>query len=126
MNAAGAALRAPAADFSWLTCSALLSPGPPSIPADMAAGSIMPYRFDPADCQRRQRCASTASLPHLESMTEIRHLSSSLRAQRSNPEQGHGLAMTANAIGPTAPFAPQPRRLVDRQVVWLGFSARPD
>src|ERR1700736_417265 len=90
MNAAGAALMAPAADFSWLTCSALVSLGPRSIPADMAAGSILPYRFDPADCQRRQRCASTASLPHLESMTEIRHLSSSLRAQRSNPEQGHG------------------------------------
>jgi len=23
----------------------------------MAAGSIMPYRFDPADCQRRRHCA---------------------------------------------------------------------
>src|SRR6266849_378011 len=57
MNAAGAALMAPAAGYSWLACLALVSLGPRSIPADMAAGSIMPYRFDPADCQRRRHCA---------------------------------------------------------------------
>src|SRR5260370_38221702 len=57
MNAAGGGPMAPAAGVSWLACLALVSLGPRSIPADMAAGSIMPYRFDPADCQRRRQFA---------------------------------------------------------------------
>src|SRR6267378_3445274 len=41
MNAAGAVPPAPAGEFSCLACSALVSLGPRSIPADMAAGSII-------------------------------------------------------------------------------------